>query len=176
MSDPFIAEIRLFAFPRVPDGWLLCDGKSLPISEYETLYTVIGTTYGGDGVQTFNTPDLRGRVPIGQGTGTGLQTYVIGQAAGEDEHSLNSNEIPSHSHSLLASTQAASTATPGPSVILGTASADNLYAPAANAAPYTTMSTQAVATAGQGLGHNNLMPTVVGNYCICYAGVFPSPG
>ncbi|CCD97793.1 tail fiber protein [Bradyrhizobium sp. STM 3809] len=175
MSDPFLGEIRLFAFPRVPDGWLACNGSSLSISNYDALYAVIGTTFGGDGVQTFNLPDLRGRVPLGQGTTQDGTTYVIGELAGEDEHTLIANEIPAHSHALLSSTVPADTATPGPTVHLATASTGNLDAPIANAGTYSVMAPCLVA-AGQSVPHNNIMPTVVGNYCICIAGIFPSPG
>lgn len=175
MSDPFIGEIRLFGFSRVPDGWLACNGQSLSIAQYEVLYAVIGTIYGGDGVQTFNTPDLRGRVPIGQGQGPALPNYVLGEMAGEDDHVLTRNEMPTHSHALMSSTATAATPTPAATVHLATASAGNLYAPAADAAPYETMAA-CVALAGSNLPHNNIMPTVVGNYCICYVGVFPSSG
>ncbi|PDT83027.1 phage tail protein [Bradyrhizobium sp. Y36] len=175
MADPFIGEIRLFGFTRVPDGWLACSGQSLAISQYDVLYAVIGTTYGGDGVQTFNLPDLRGRVPIGQGTGQGLPTYALGQMAGEEDHTLIEAEMPVHSHSLMSSTATADTATPGPAVHLATASTGNLYAPVMNAAPYATMA-PCVTTAGKNIGHNNMMPTVVANYCICFNGIFPSPG
>jgi microcystin-dependent protein len=175
MSDPFIGELRLFGFSRVPDGWLACNGQSLPIAEYDTLYAVIGTTYGGDGVQTFNAPDLRGRVPIGQGQGPALPVYALGEIAGEDQHVLIANEMPTHSHALMSSTATAETPTPAATVHLATASAGSLYAPVADAAPYTTMAA-CVALAGSNLPHNNIMPTVVGNYCICFSGVFPSPG
>jgi microcystin-dependent protein len=175
MSDPFIGEIRLFGFPRIPNGWLACAGQSLPISQYDTLYAVIGTTYGGDGVQTFNAPDLRGRAPIGQGAGPSLPTYTLGQIAGEELHTLIEAEMPTHSHALMSSTTTATTPTPGTTVHLGTASAGNLYAPVANAAPYETMAA-CVSSAGGSIGHPNMMPTVVGNYCICFAGIFPSAG
>ncbi|WBL82432.1 tail fiber protein [Bradyrhizobium xenonodulans] len=175
MADPFIGEIRLFGFSRIPINWLACAGQSLPISQYEALYTVIGTTYGGDGVQTFNLPDLRGRVPIGQGAGPGLPIYAIGQIAGEEEHTLIEAEMPVHSHSLMSSTATADTATPGSSVHLATSSSGNLYAPIANAAPYVTMA-PCVVPAGRSIGHNNMMPTVVANYCICIDGIFPSSG
>jgi microcystin-dependent protein len=175
MSDPFIGEIRLFGFPRVPDGWLACNGQSLSIAQYEVLYAVIGTIYGGDGVQTFNTPDLRGRVPIGQGQGPALPNYVLGEMAGEDDHVLIEREMPTHSHALMSSIATAETQTPAATVHLATASAGKLYAPAADAAPYETMA-GCVALAGSNLPHNNIMPTVVGNYCICYVGVFPSSG
>lgn len=175
MSDQFVGEIRLFGFPRIPDGWLPCNGQPLPISQYQTLYALIGTLYGGDGVQTFNAPDLRGRVPMGQGQGPSLPPYVIGEIGGEDNHTLLDVEMPSHSHALVSSTATADTATPGQTVHLATASTSNLYAPAANAAPYEVMAA-CVQLAGSSLPHNNIMPTVVANYCIAYTGIFPSQG
>jgi microcystin-dependent protein len=175
MADPFIGEIRLFGFPRIPDGWLACAGQSLPISQFDTLYAVIGTTYGGDGVQTFNLPDLRGRVPIGQGQGQSLPNYTLGQIAGEETHTLIEAEMPIHSHALLSSTTVATIAKPDETVHLGTASTGNLYAPVANAAPYEVMA-PCVGPTGRGVGHDNMMPSVVCNYCICFAGVFPSQG
>lgn len=175
MSDPFIGEIRLFAFPRVPDGWLPCNGQPLPISQFTTLFAVIGTTYGGDGNQSFNAPDLRGRVPIGQGQGQSLPNFVLGQIGGEDNHTLVNGELPSHSHALVSSTATANTATPATNVHLATASTSFLYAPAANAAPYDTMAA-CILPAGNSVGHNNIMPTVVANYCICFNGIFPSQG
>ena len=175
MADPFIGEIRLFGFPRVPDGWFACNGQSVSIAQFETLYAVIGTTYGGDGVNTFNLPDLRGRVPIGQGQGTRLPNYTLGQPGGEENHTLIEAEMPTHSHALMSSTVTATDVTPGPTLHLATASAGELYAPIANAGTYSTMA-PCVATSGNSLGHNNMMPSVVANYCICYAGVFPSSG
>jgi len=175
MSDPFVGEIRLFAFPRVPNGWLACNGQPLSISNYETLYAVIGTTYGGDGVQTFNLPDLQGRVAIGQGQGPGLPSYVLGQPGGEEAHTLITNEMPSHSHALLSSTATGATAAPGPGVHLATASANYLYALAANAQPYETMAPCIMPNGGSG-AHDNMMPTIVCNYCMAYNGIFPSGG
>jgi microcystin-dependent protein len=175
MSEQYVGEIRLFAFPRVPDDWLPCNGQQLRISDYPTLYAVIGTYYGGDGSQTFNAPDLRGRVPIGQGQGKNLPPYVLGQNGGEDNHTLVDGEMPSHSHALVSSTATASTATPATTVHLATASTSNLYAPAANAAPYQTMAA-CVQVAGNSIPHNNIMPTIVGNYCIAYNGIYPSSG
>jgi microcystin-dependent protein len=175
MSDQFVGEIRLFGFPRIPTGWMACSGQTLPINQYTPLFAIIGTTYGGDGVSTFNLPDLRGRVPIGQGQGAGLPVYVIGQRAGEENHTLINNELPSHSHTLTSSTDTANSAAPATNVHLATASTGNLYAPAANVATYELMA-QCVAPAGQSLPHNNMMPTLVGNYCIAYEGIFPSQG
>lgn len=173
MSDQYVGEIRLFSFPRIPDSWLACNGQLIAISQYTTLYAVIGTTYGGDGVNTFGVPDLRGRVPIGAGTGPSLPTYMLGQPGGEDGHSLLNAELPSHSHALMSSTATANSATPANNVHLATASSTNLYAPAANATPYQTMA-PCVQNAGQSLPHNNIMTTVVANYCMAWAGIFPS--
>src|SRR5690348_572173 len=122
MSDPFLGEIRLFAFPRTPDGWLACNGQVLQVSQFDALVTILGTTYGGDGTQTFNLPGLRGRVPLGQGQAQGGPTYKLGEAAGEDEHTLIQAEMPTHSHSLLASTADAASPVPGTAVHLATAS------------------------------------------------------
>jgi microcystin-dependent protein len=175
MADPFIGEIRLFGFPRVPTGWLACAGQSLPISQFDTLYAVIGTMYGGDGSSTFNLPDLRGRVAIGQGQATGFPNYTLGQVGGEEQHTLIEAEMPAHSHALMSSTATGTAATPAQTLHLAAASAGELYAPAANAAPYAVMGA-CVATAGNSVPHDNMMPTVVANYCICYAGIFPSSG
>jgi microcystin-dependent protein len=175
MSEQYIGEIRLFGFPRVPDGWLPCSGQPLAIAQFDTLFNVIGTTYGGDGVQTFNAPDLRGRVPIGQGQGPNLPVFVLGQMAGEDAHTLVNAELPAHSHALVSSTQTGNTATPAPNVHLATASTGNLYAPAANAPPYQLMA-PSIQPSGMSVPHNNIMPTVVANYCIAFAGIFPTPG
>jgi len=173
MSEPFIGEIRLFAFPRIPTGWLPCNGQSLQIQAFDALFAVIGTTYGGDGQMTFNAPDLRGRVPIGQGQAPGVPPYELGQLGGEDTHTLIEREMPSHSHALTSSTATADTAAPGATMHLATASVGNLYAPMASAAPYEVMAA-CVNASGGGLPHNNIMPTLVGNYCIAYNGIFPS--
>ncbi len=168
MADPFIGEIRLFGFPRVPTGWLACNGQALQIAEHDTLYAVIGTTFGGDGSQTFKLPDL-------QGAAQGRSTYRLGQSAGEEEHALTAAEVPSHSHALVSSTATADTAEPGNTVHLGAASTGNLYAPKAGAAPYSKMKA-CIANTGNGSGHDNMMPSVVGNYCICIDGIMPASG
>ncbi|OKO78804.1 tail fiber protein [Bradyrhizobium sp. AS23.2] len=175
MADPFVGEIRLFGFPRVPDGWFACNGQSLAIAQYQTLFALIGTTYGGDGVNTFNLPDLRGRVAVGQGQGAGFPNYLLGQNGGEETHTLIEAEMPAHSHALMSSTATGTTPTPAQTVHLATASAGNLYAPAANAGTYATMAA-CVTTAGTSVGHNNMMPTLVANYCICNDGIFPTAG
>jgi microcystin-dependent protein len=174
MSEQFIGEIRLFAFGRVPTNWLACNGQQLPISQFTVLFTLIGTTYGGDGVTTFNLPNLQGRVPIAAGVGPGQPPYVLGQAAGEETHTLNNNELPSHSHALVSTTNAGTTTTPGPSVHIAAASSGkNIYTSPANAAPYLTMA-PCVTPAGNGLPHDNSMPSVCCNFCIAYEGIFPT--
>lgn len=173
--DSFVGEIRLFGFPRIPTGWLACNGQPVSVAEYSTLYAVIGTTYGGDGSQTFNLPDLRGRVPIGLGTGRGLPTYALGQPGGQEAHTLIEAEMPSHSHGLMSSTVTSTTTTPSDSVHLGTVSAGSFYATTANAAPYVSMAA-CIGFTGDSVAHDNMMPTLVCNYCISYVGVFPSPG
>jgi microcystin-dependent protein len=175
MSDPFLGEIRLFGFPRVPTGWLACNGQSLQISQYDALYTLLGTAFGGDGVSTFNVPDLQGRVAIGQGQGRTLPAYVLGEPGGEEGHTLIETEMPTHSHALMSSPATGDTATPGPTVHIATASAGNLYAPPSSIPSYGVMAA-CVTTAGSSLPHDNMMPSVVCNYCICIAGVFPSQG
>ena len=138
---------------------------------------MIGTTYGGDGVQTFNAPDLRGRVTIHQGTGGGLSPKVLGQPGGQEAHTLLDQEMPSHSHALLSSTIMGTTPTPGTTVHLATSSqaAHNLYVPQANVTGYDTMA-PCVTPSGNSIPHNNMMPSLTANYCIAYVGVFPSQG
>lgn len=173
MSAPFVGEIRLFGFPRVPLGWLACDGSPISVANYDVLYAVIGTTYGGDG-QTFCVPDLRGRVALGLGVQQGIN-YPIGQMAGEESHTLTVNEMPQHSHALMSSTTIGDVTIPSSTVHLATVASGNLYAPVANAGPYGTMAPCVVNT-GNSVAHDNMMPTLVCNYCICFQGIFPSAG
>ena len=176
--EPFVGEIRLFAFPRVPSGWLACAGQLVSISDYDVLYSLIGTTYGGNGSSNFQLPDLRGRVPISAGAGPGLPNYTLGEPGGQETHVLLMSEIPNHSHSLISTSNAATVAAPGTRVHLATANptTKHVYAPAANAGPYEVMAPQSVQQAGNNLPHNNIMPTLVMNFCIAFAGVYPSQG
>ena len=175
MSDPYVGEIRLFAFQRAPTGWLACNGQTLPIAGYDALYAIIGTTYGGDGQTNFNLPNLQGRVALGQGQGQGLPSYVLGQAAGEESHTLVDAEMPAHSHALNSSTATADTSEPGQTLHLATSSAESLYAAPSNIPSYDLMA-PCVAIAGGSVPHDNMMPTLVCNYCICVNGIFPSAG
>jgi microcystin-dependent protein len=176
MAQPFIGEIRLLGFPRVPSGWVACDGSLLAISQFPTLYNLIGTTFGGDGASTFGVPDLRGRLPICQGNGNQLTPRVLGEMSGEPSHTLLQNEMPSHGHGMTSTTNVGTTATPGTTVHLATTSisTDVTYAPQAGIPSYITMSSQSVVVAGGSVAHDNMMPTLVGNFCICTDGIYPS--
>ncbi len=172
--EPYIGQIMLFAFDYAPEGWAICDGSLLTITGNDALYSLIGTTYGGDGVANFALPDLRGRVPIHAGQGPGLGAYVLAQKGGSETVTLTSQQLPQHSHALLAAASTAGqSATPGPATTFGTTSGINLFAPAAGAAS-ATLGAQLVPSPGGSNPHENMMPTLVANYCIALQGIFPT--
>ncbi len=177
MSQPYVGEIRMFAFGNrgAPSGWQSCNGGLLPISEYVALFALLGTTYGGDGQTTFAVPDLRGRIPLHQGTGPGLGTYVIGQRAGVEAVTLIANQMPAHTHALLASSAAATTATPGATVVPGAIGGDTIYATDLTGATTAPMAAQSTTIAGGSQPHENTMPTLTVQYCIAWAGIYPAP-
>jgi len=177
MSAPFIGEIRMAGFNFAPSGWALCQGQLLPISQNPALFTLIGTTYGGDGQNTFQLPDLQGRIPINQGQAPGLSPYLMGQRAGSEAVTLVSAQMPSHIHSLLANADAASSANPT-SGYLARASVPSLpsanvmvYAPVATLAP---MNGQTIGPTGGNQPHDNVMPFQCVNFIICLEGIFPT--
>jgi microcystin-dependent protein len=180
MSDFFLGEIELFAFDFAPKGWAQCNGQLLSIQQNQALFSLLGTVYGGNGTTNFQLPDLRGRLPVGQGQGPGLSVRTLGQTFGEENHTLLVGETPPHSHfvNVMSNPTAANAYTPSPSLFLsktsfsGSLGAEtDLYV--ADSAPGNAMNTAAVAPVG-GQPHSNQMPTVVVNYCICLSGVFPS--
>lgn len=175
MSTPYVGEIRMFAFPRIPTGWFACDGTLYPISDYQVLYTLIGTTYGGNGQSNFAVPDLRGRLPIHQGTGAGLTPRVIGQAFGTETVTLSLSQMPTHNHMLLASQAAGANSTPGTTVLFAdvTAAPDVWYYTAQGSATADQMNPATVSMVGGSLPHDNCMPTLTTSYCIAWAGIFP---
>lgn len=177
MSTPYIGEIRIFAFGTrgAPSGWQACDGSLLPISEYDALFAIVGTTYGGDGQTTFAVPDLRGRVPIHQGQGAGLSNYVIGQRAGTETVTVLPTQMPAHTHTLVTTTAAASSLTPGTTLLPGSVSGDNFYLSDVTGATAVAMSAQSTSLAGGSQPHENCMPTLTVQYCIATQGIFPSP-
>jgi microcystin-dependent protein len=163
MSNPYIGEIRMFAGTFAPVGWAFCSGQVIAISQNEALFALIGTTYGGDGVNTFNLPDLRSRVPIHQASG-----FVVGQIAGQEEVTLTTNQIPSHTHS------ARSDASPG----AFTSPAGNVWAASSayadGSSNPTQMATGALGNAGGGQPHDNMVPFLAVNFIIALFGIFPS--
>ncbi len=174
MADPFVGEIRMFGGNFAPAGWAFCDGSQLAISQFETLFNLIGTTYGGDGQQTFGLPDLRGRVPVHQGTSRQGETFVIGQMSGSESVTLLGNQVPPHSHLAQAA--------PGGDVV----SPQNAVwssDPGGNTAAWTTavttnppsMSSNAIGpNTGGGQPHDNMQPFLAVSYIISLFGIFPS--
>lgn len=176
MSTPYIGEIRMFGFGTrgAPNGWQACDGSLLPISQYDALFALIGTTYGGDGQTTFAVPDLRGRVPIHQGQGPGLSNYVIGQRAGTETVTVLPTQMPAHTHTLVATTGASTSLSPSSSVLPGSVSGDTFYVSDITGATVLAMSAQSTSLAGGSQPHENCMPTLTVQYCIATQGIFPS--
>jgi microcystin-dependent protein len=165
VSEPYVGEIRMFAGTFAPVGWAFCDGQILPISENETLFNLIGTTYGGDGQSTFGLPDLRGRLPIHQGNG-----FVPAESGGAEDVTLTANQIPAHTHPLLASTALATQETPGASVTGQTEVA--LYG---TQAPLGPMNPSVISPTGGSQPHSNFQPYLCVNFIISLFGVYPSP-
>lgn len=179
MTSPFLGEIRLFAGNFQPRGWAFCDGRLLSINQNDALFSLIGTTYGGDGFSTFAVPDLRGRLPVHQGTLPGGSTYNLGQAGGVETVTLASNQVPSHTHALNATTATGTAQAPGTSVMLATPVEANvktsLYVvPGSSTVNLTPMASQSIATTGGGQAHTNMMPTQALNYIIALEGIFPA--
>ncbi len=174
MTTPYVGEIRMFGFGRIPNGWLACDGMLQSIAEYEVLYTLLGTTYGGDGANTFATPDLRGQAPVHQGTGRSLTTRVIGEVGGSESVTLSPLQIPSHTHTFVATNAVAEASKPDPTQTLGALPADTQYLTNITGAVAYPLQPNAVGAAGRSLPHDNMMPTLTVSFCIAYAGVFPT--
>ena len=169
MADPFVAEIRIVPFNFAPRGWAFCDGQILPISQNTALFALLGTTYGGDGRTTFALPNLRGRSAMNRGQGPGLSQRVMGESGGSATTSLQTTQIPAHTHTLSASATASS-GTPGANVALaGTASAQVYRSPTA----LVGMADAALAPAGGGQPHNNRQPYLAVYHVIALQGVFP---
>lgn len=174
MSDPYIGEIRMFGFGRVPQGWLACDGSVISISNYEPLFVLLGTTYGGNGTSTFGVPDLRGSVPIHQGAGLGLTPHALGQRGGTETVTLSVAQMPQHTHALKVTGVAATLDTPGPTTMPAAVSGENFYvSDVVTGATAVAMEPTAVSYAGGSQPHENCMPTLTVQYCIAWQGIFP---
>jgi microcystin-dependent protein len=172
MSNPFIGEIRMFAGNFAPRSFAFCDGQLLTVAQQAAVFALLGTNFGGDGLNTFGLPDMRGRIPISQGTLIGVNTYVIGQAGGQETVTLTTAQLPSHSHDLIAAAG-------------GTKQASPSGAAWASGGPAHFASNRVTPTTGQlqgggltanvgGQPHNNMMPYLAVNFIICLEGVFPS--
>jgi microcystin-dependent protein len=171
MADPFVAEIRIFPFNFAPKGWALCNGQLMPISQNTALFSLLGTTYGGDGKSTFALPNLQGSAPMHPGQGPGLSPHDLGEVGGSETVTLLDSEMPSHTHQLRASVDPANAQIPSSQLTLARSSGGSAYNP--NAGGVTAMSPAALGLAGGSLPHNNLQPYLTVNFCIAMQGVFP---
>jgi microcystin-dependent protein len=172
MSDPFVAEIRIFPFNFPPKGWAFCDGQLLPISQNTALFSLLGTFYGGDGKSTFALPDLQGSAPMQPGQGQGLSQRFLGEQSGTETVTLLVSEIPLHTHTLRGTVEDATQGSLTADVILAQTVNGNLYQTTTNA-NIVQMAPQALAPAGGSLPHNNMQPYLTLNFCIALQGVFP---
>jgi len=166
MAEPFLSEIRIMSFGFPPKGWALCDGQLLPINQNQALFSLLGTTYGGDGRVNFGLPNLQGRVPIHMGS-----SHTLGERGGEQGHTLSISEIPTHTHVANATTAAGNATTPTTTSLLGTSTVQSLYATASN---LQAMAPNAVTNVGGSQAHLNMQPFLVLNFSIALQGIFPS--
>lgn len=180
MSDAFLGEIELFGFNFAPKNWAQCNGQILSIQQNQALFSLLGTTFGGNGTTTFGLPNLQGRLPMGQGQGFGLSPRTLGEALGEENHTLLVSETPGHNHfvNVVSNPATANAFTPNTNLYLSKTSFSgdlgaetDMYV--ADSAPANAMNAAAVGTTG-GQPHNNQMPTIVLNFCICVNGIFPT--
>jgi microcystin-dependent protein len=172
MPEPYVGEIRMFAGNFAPAGWAFCNGATMAIAENDVLFQLIGTTYGGDGEETFNLPDLQSRVPIHMGTGPDGTTYQIGEAAGVEQVTLSTQQIPNHTHPLTASATAGTQATPVGNMLAQPTGSVQLYYEGQTTGQ---MNAQAIGTAGGSQPHENCQPFLCINFIISLYGVYPSP-
>jgi microcystin-dependent protein len=164
MAEPFLSEIRLFSFQFAPKGWALCNGQLMPINQNQALFSLLGTTFGGDGRVNFALPDLRGRTPIHVGSG-----HTLGERGGEQAHTLSIAELPTHTHVANATSATGNTNIPTDKVL---AASNNLYTSSAN---LTSLSPTTVTNIGGSQAHLNMQPFLILNFCIALQGIFPSP-
>jgi microcystin-dependent protein len=175
MGTPYVGEIRMFAGNFNPAGWMLCQGQQLPISGYETLFNLIGTTYGGDGQNNFNLPNLQSRLPVHMGTSPSLGTYTIGEAAGVEEVTLTTQQIPRHNHNVNATNTGQQLAPSGTTMPASATPGNNrnVYGPAASNP--VTMANGMIGMTGGNQPHSNIQPVLAINFIISLYGIYPSP-
>ncbi|MFQ6171952.1 phage tail protein [Oryzobacter sp. R7] len=167
MSEPFLSEIRLMSFVFAPRGWALCNGQLLPINQNQALFSLLGTTYGGDGRVNFALPDLRARAPVHEGDG-----HTLGERGGEQAHTLSIAELPTHAHTVVGTTASATGRLVGPTVGLAASTGSAAYSPPG--AP-VTMAPNALGNVGGSQAHENRQPFLTVSFCIALQGIFPSP-
>jgi microcystin-dependent protein len=172
MSEPFIGQIQLVGFNFAPRGWAFCNGQLLPISQNTALFSLLGTTYGGDGETTFALPDLRGRVPVhsGSSSGPGLSPRPLGQRSGQETVTLNTTQIPAHAHTFSAPVSSDSGETDTPEGGVPAVASEDIYAESTDSVGLASTT----GNTGGGQGHNNMQPYLVVNFCIALTGIFPS--
>jgi microcystin-dependent protein len=175
MADPFVAEIRIFPFNFAPRGWAWCDGQLLPLSQNTALFSLLGTTYGGNGKSNFGLPDLQGRTPMHPGQGPGLSLHDLGETGGEETVTLLESEIPTHSHTLMATNEDGTQGSLTADITVATSVGGKLYQTNVSA-NLTSMNANALAPAGGDAAHNNLQPYLTCYFCIALQGVFPPRG
>ena len=167
MAEPFLSEIRMMSFVFAPKGWALCNGQLLPINQNQALFSLLGTTFGGDGRVNFALPDLRGRTPIHVGSG-----HTLGERGGEQAHTLSIAELPTHTHVVNATSAQATTNTPGNTTLLAGSTSSQLYGAPSN---LVAMAPEALTNVGGSQAHLNMQPFLTLNFCIALQGIFPSP-
>jgi microcystin-dependent protein len=165
MAEPFLSEIRIFSFGFPPKGWALCNGQLLPINQNQALFSLLGTTYGGDGRVNFGLPNLQGRVPIHVGSG-----HTLGERGGEQSHTLSIAELPTHDHNVQASSVAATATVPSNTLVLAQPGFQ-IYRSPSN---LTAMNAASITNVGGSQAHLNMQPFLVLNFCIALQGIFPS--
>lgn len=170
MAQAYISEIRIFAFNFAPKYWALCNGQTLAIAQNQALFSLLGTTFGGNGTTTFQLPNLQGRVPMHWGNYIGGGTYTLGQNGGQETHTLTIPEMPQHLHQVSASTVDATDGAPGPALLWAKGASQNAFGPASN----VNQNAVAIKTAGGSQPHENRAPYLTVNFCICLNGIFPS--
>jgi microcystin-dependent protein len=173
--EAYVGEIRLFAGDYAPENWHICDGSTLSINSNEALYSLIGTTYGGDGATNFKLPDLRGRVAVGQGQGTGLTQRNIASSGGSETVALDATMMPAHNHTVYAETTTATTNQPSNALLASAPATDGYYVPLGSndTVNSSTLNAGTVGMTGSGTAHNNMMPSMALTYIICLVGYYP---
>jgi microcystin-dependent protein len=175
--EGYIGSIQMFAGNFAPRGWAFCAGQTLPIAQNTALFSIIGTTYGGNGTTTFQLPDLRSRVAVGSGQGNGLSPWALGESQGFESVTLTTNQLPAHNHNVQVSGSPANSATAGGNYLAvanGDFSGDPVIVNTYNGTPNAVLGANSISLTGQGLPVDNLQPSLAVNYIICTQGIFPS--